>query len=70
MLGVGGSSIGGEVGAIEMGAACMGLGIPPDGTSIVACAFIDGAAGGVWGGKFGSYAGEKLRKYIYTPSGK
>jgi len=66
VIGVGGASAGGTLGAVGgIGACAIVFGIPTAGAGALACAIIGGAAGGFALGKLGSNAGEWVGKVLY-----
>jgi len=66
VIGVGGASAGGTLGAVGgIGACAIVFGIPTAGAGALACAIIGGAAGGFALGKLGSNAGEWVGKILY-----
>lgn len=66
VIGVGGASVGGTLGALVGTSACaIVFGIPTMGAGALACAIVGGAAGGLTSGKFGSNAGEFVGKFLY-----
>jgi hypothetical protein len=65
IAGVSISTFGGSLGAYAAAAACVGLGIPTGGGSLLVCAVVGGAAGGWLGGKAGSAGGALIGEKIY-----
>ncbi|MGC6368185.1 hypothetical protein [Pseudomonas sp. K2I15] len=66
VIGVGGASAGGTLGAVGgIGACAIVFGIPTAGAGALACAIIGGAAGGLALGTLGSNAGEWVGKVLY-----
>ncbi|MGR3890077.1 hypothetical protein [Pseudomonas sp. 1152_12] len=66
VLGVGGASLGGSIGASVGISACMIVfGIPTAGAGALACAIVGGATGGLVLGKAGSALGESTGKVLY-----
>lgn len=59
------SSLGGSFGAYAAASLCIGLGVPTGGASLLACAVIGGAAGGLLGGQVGSAGGELIGQKLY-----
>ncbi|MGB3125625.1 MAG: hypothetical protein WBB95_17565 [Pseudomonas sp.] len=67
VLGVGGASAGGTLGALAgIGVCAIVFGIPTAGVGALACAIVGGAAGGVALGEVGNSAGEFAGKFLYT----
>ncbi|MCM2375554.1 hypothetical protein [Pseudomonas marginalis] len=66
VLGVGGASLGGSMGAsVGIGACMIVFGIPTAGAGALACAIVGGVAGGLALGKLGSEGGEIAGKVLY-----
>jgi hypothetical protein len=66
VIGVGGASAGGTLGAVGgIGACAIVFGIPTAGAGALACAIIGGAAGGLALGTLGSNVGEWVGKVLY-----
>lgn len=66
VLGVGGASAGGIIGAqVGTGACMLVFGVPTAGAGALACAIVGGAAIGLAGGKLGSAMGEGAGKLLY-----
>ena len=66
VAGVGGSYLGGKLGASAGVGACMMIfGIPTAGVGALACAIVGGVAGGLAGGALGSGIAESTGKFLY-----